>query len=129
MVDLAGEFGTPAYLYAEDDIRARARAYLGAFRARTDDFEVLYASKALRFTATYRRCAELGLSVDVASGGELHMALRAGFDPARIYMHGNNKTEAELRYAIEAGVGHVIVDSFDEIERARSRCSTARRTC
>jgi diaminopimelate decarboxylase len=117
VVDLVAEFGTPAYIYAEDDIRARARAYLEAFRARTDDFEVLYASKAAPITAIYRLFRELGLSVDVASGGELHMALRAGFDPGRIYLHGNNKTEAELRYAVEAGVGHVIVDSFAEIAR------------
>jgi diaminopimelate decarboxylase len=117
VVELAAEFGTPAYIYAEDDIRARARAYVDAFRARTDDFEVLYASKAAPVTAIYRLCAEEGLSVDVASGGELHMALRAGLDPARIYLHGNNKTEAELRYAVEARVGHVIVDSFAEIAR------------
>src|SRR5581483_7045594 len=117
VVDLVAEFGTPAYIYAEDDIRTRARAYLEAFRARTDDFEVLYASKAAPITAIYRLFRELGLSVDVASGGELHMALRAGFDPGRIYLHGNNKTEAELRYAVEAGVGHVIVDSFAEIAR------------
>jgi len=93
------------------------RAYLDAFRSRTEDFEVLYASKAAPLTAIYRLCAELALSVDVASGGELHMALRAGFDSARVYLHGNNKTEAELRYAAEAGVGHVIVDSFSEIAR------------
>ncbi len=117
VVEVAAEFGTPAYIYAEDDIRARARAYLDAFRARTDDFEVLYASKAAPVTAIYRLCAEHGLSVDVASGGELHLALAAGLDPARIYMHGNNKTEAELRYAVEAGVGHLIVDSFGEIAR------------
>ena len=117
VVEVAAEFGTPAYIYAEEDIRARARAYLDAFRARTDDFEVLYASKAAPITAIYRLCAEQGLSVDVASGGELHMALGAGLDPARIYMHGNNKTEAELRYATDAGVGHLIVDSFGEIAR------------
>jgi diaminopimelate decarboxylase len=117
VVELAKEFGTPAYVYAEDDIRARAHAYLDAFRARTDDFEVLYASKAAPITAIYRLCAELGLSADVASGGELHMALRGGLDPARIYLHGNNKTEAELRYAVETKVGHVIVDSFGEIAR------------
>jgi diaminopimelate decarboxylase len=117
VVEVAAEFGTPVYIYAEDDIRARARAYLDAFRARTDDFEILYGSKAAPVTAIYRLCAELGLSVDVASGGELHMALGASLDPARIYMHGNNKTEAELRYAVEAGVGHLIVDSFDEIAR------------
>ena len=117
-IDLAAEFGTPAYVYAEDDVRARAAAYLDAFRAHTDDFEVLFASKAAPITAILRLCEEAGLSVDVASGGELHAALRAGFDPARVYMHGNNKTEAELRYAAESGVGHLILDSFDEIERA-----------
>jgi diaminopimelate decarboxylase len=117
MVEVASELGTPAYIYAEDDIRVRARSYLDAFRSRTDDFEVLYASKAAPITAIYRLCAEEGLSVDVASGGELHMALQAGFDPERIYLHGNNKADAELRYATQSGVGHVIVDSFGEIER------------
>ncbi len=117
VVELAAEFGTPAYVYAEDDMRARARAYKEAFAARTDDFEILFASKAAPFTAAYRLFAEEGLSVDVASGGELHMALRAGFAPERVYMHGNNKTDAELRYAVEAGIGHIIVDSFDEIRR------------
>jgi diaminopimelate decarboxylase len=117
VVELAGEFGTPAYVYDEDDMRARARAYLDAFRSRTDDFEVLFASKAAPFSAAYRLCAEEELSVDVASGGELHMALGAGFGPDRIYLHGNNKTDAELRQAAEAGVAHVILDSFGEIER------------
>ena len=117
VVEVAAEFGTPVYIYAEQDIRARARSYLDAFRSRTQDFEVLYASKAAPITAIYRLCAEAGLSVDVASGGELHMALGAGLDPARVYMHGNNKTESELRYAVEAGVGHLIVDSFAEIAR------------
>jgi diaminopimelate decarboxylase len=117
VVEVVAEFGSPAYLYAEDDIRIRARAYLEAFRARTDDFEVLYASKAAPVSAIYALCAEAGLSVDVASGGELFMALRAGFDPDRVYLHGNNKTEAELRQAIDADVGYLILDSFDEIER------------
>jgi diaminopimelate decarboxylase len=117
IAELAAAFGTPAYVYAEDDIRARARAYLDAFRARTDDFEVLFAGKAAPFTAIYGVCAEEGLSIDVSSGGELKMALRAGFAPARIYLHGNNKTEAELGLGLEAGIGHVVLDSFDEIER------------
>ena len=116
-IELAREFGTPAYVYAEDDIRARARAYMDAFRARTEQFEVLYASKAFPCTAAERILVEEGLSCDVASGGELHIALAAGFDPARIYLHGNNKTEAELTYAIECGVGHIVIDSFDEIDR------------
>jgi diaminopimelate decarboxylase len=118
VVELAGRFGTPAYIYAEDDIRGRAREYLRAFADRTDAFEVIYASKSLPSTAAYRLMREEDLSVDVASGGELHMALAAGFDPARIHQHGNNKTEAELRYAFDAGVGQLILDSFDEIELA-----------
>jgi diaminopimelate decarboxylase len=117
VVELAAELGTPAYLYAEDDMRGRARAYREAFERRTGDFEVLFASKALPCTAAYRLFAEEGLSVDVASGGELHMALRAGFDPARIHMHGNNKSDEEILLAARAGVGHLILDSFDEIER------------
>jgi len=117
VVELAAEFGTPAYVYSEDDMRARARATVAAFAERTDDFEVLYASKALTCTAAYRLFAGEGLSCDVASGGELHMALRGGFDPERIYMHGNNKSEAELEQALASGVGHVIVDSLDEIDR------------
>ncbi len=118
VVDLAERFGTPAYIYAEDDIRRRAEEYLRAFEERTESFEVIYASKALPATAAYRLMRDAGLSVDVASGGELHMALAAGFDPALIHMHGNNKTERELRYAFDSGVGHLILDSFDEIELA-----------
>jgi diaminopimelate decarboxylase len=116
-LELAREFGTPAYVYAEDDIRERARAYRRAFAERAEQSEVVYASKAFPCTAVFRLTAEEGLSCDVASGGELHLALAAGFDPARIYMHGNNKTPAELSYALESGVGHIVVDSFDEIER------------
>jgi diaminopimelate decarboxylase len=118
VVELAERFGTPAYLYAEDDMRRRAREYVRAFEQRTDAFEVIYASKALPATAAYRVMNDEGLSADVASGGELRMALAGGFDPARMHLHGNNKSEAELRYAFEAGVGHLILDSFDEIELA-----------
>ena len=117
MVELAAEFGTPAYVYAEDDLRARADAYVSAFGSRTDDFEVLYASKAAPITEIYRLFAGLGLSADVASGGELTMALAAGFEPDRIYLHGNNKSDAELRLAGESGVGTIVLDSFDEIAR------------
>jgi diaminopimelate decarboxylase len=116
-LDLAAEYGTPAYVYSEDDLRARARETVAAFAERTDSFEVLYASKAFTCTAAYRLFAEEGLSCDVASGGELHMALDGGFDPERIYMHGNNKSEAELAAALESGVGHIVVDSLDEIAR------------
>jgi diaminopimelate decarboxylase len=121
VLELAREFGTPAYVYAEDDMRARARAYLQAFGDRVKRFEVIYASKAFPCTAAYRLFGEEGLSTDVASGGELHLALAGGFEPAQIYFHGNNKTPAELDYALEVGVGHIVVDSFDEIARLRGR--------
>ena len=120
-LELAREFGTPAYVYAEDDMRARARSFVEAFRSRSDRFEVIYASKAFPCTAAYRVFAEEGLSADVASGGELHLALAGGYTGERLYLHGNNKSPAELDYAIESGVGHIVVDSFDEIERLRGR--------
>ena len=118
IVEVAREFGTPAYVYSPDDIRARARSYTGALRARGIEFEVLYASKAAPITAAYRICREEGLSVDVASGGELHTALAAGFEPDRIYMHGNNKSADELRMAFDREVGCIVLDSLDEIARA-----------
>jgi diaminopimelate decarboxylase len=117
VVELAEEFGTPAYVYAEDDMRARARAYRKAFERHGGGAEILFASKSLPCTAAYRLFSEEGLSVDVASGGELHMAMRAGFDPARIHMHGNNKSDEEILFAARSGIGHLILDSFDEIER------------
>jgi diaminopimelate decarboxylase len=117
VLGLAAEFGTPAYVYAEDDVRARARAYVEALAARAESFEVVYAGKAFPCTAAYRVMAEEGLSCDVASAGELHLALRGGFAPERIYMHGNNKTQEELDLALSHDVGHIVVDSFDEIER------------
>jgi diaminopimelate decarboxylase len=117
LIDLAREVGTPAYVYAEDDIVTRARSYMDAFRARTERFEVVYASKAFPNVAALELLRAEGLSVDVASGGELFMALKAGFDPARVYMHGNNKSRAELDFALESGVGKIVVDSFDEIDR------------
>jgi diaminopimelate decarboxylase len=116
-VELAREFGTPAYVYAEDDIIARARSYMAAFRARTEHFEVVYASKAFPCTAVFRLLSGEGLSCDVASGGELYLALKGGFAAERCYMHGNNKTEEELELALERGIGHIVADSFDELDR------------
>jgi diaminopimelate decarboxylase len=116
-LELAAEFGTPAFIVAEDDIRARARAFVEAFAAHTRDFRVYFASKAFPCTAVLELFAEEGLGCDVASGGELALALRAGFDPAQIELHGNAKSEHELREARAAGVGYVVVDSTDEISR------------
>ncbi len=119
-IELAREFGTPAYVVAEDDLRMRARAFVDALAARHDDFDVLFASKAFPCTAVYRVLAEEGLACDVASGGELALALRGGFDPARIYFHGNAKSRRELSEALDADVGHIVVDSLDEVDRLES---------
>jgi len=116
-IDLAREFGTPAYVVVEADIRARARAFLDAYASRCDDFEVHFASKAFPCTAVLRILCEEGLACDVASGGELAIALKAGFDPSRIHMHGNAKSERELREAVAAGVGHIVVDNHTDIDR------------
>src|SRR5947208_8540274 len=116
-IGLAREFGTPAYVVAEQDLRSRARSFLDAVAARHQDFDLLFASKAFPCTAVYRALAEEGLACDVASGGELFLALRAGFDPGRIYLHGNAKSEQELREALDAGVGHIVLDSLSDIAR------------
>src|SRR6201988_4630711 len=84
-VELAREFGTPAYIVAEDDLRSRAREFIEALGARHPDYDVVFASKAFPCTAVYRALAEEGLACDVASGGELALAIGAGFDPRRIY--------------------------------------------
>jgi diaminopimelate decarboxylase len=117
-VELAREFGTPAYVMAEDDLRARAREFRGALeRHHEGPGEVIFASKACPVTAVLRVFAEEGLGVDVASGGELHLALRAGFEPGRIYLHGNAKAVDELRFAVEAGVGTIVVDNHEDVAK------------
>jgi diaminopimelate decarboxylase len=116
--ELAREFGTPAYVVAEDDLRARARTFTEALgRLHGGPGEVVFASKAFPCTAVLRVFAEEGLGCDVASGGELHLALRAGFDPARLYLHGNAKSDAELEMALEAGVGTVVIDNEHDAKR------------
>jgi diaminopimelate decarboxylase len=111
--DLVADVNTPAYVLDEDDFRSRARAFRDGFAG----YDVYYAGKAFLCTAVARWVAEERLSLDVCSDGELTVALRAGTDPARIGYHGNNKTAMELRRAVDAGVGRIIVDSFHEIER------------
>jgi diaminopimelate decarboxylase len=126
-IELAREFGTPAYLVAEDDLRVRARSFIEAVAARHADFDVLFASKAFPCTAVYRLLADEGLACDVASGGELFLALRGGFDPARIYFHGNAKSIGEMREAVAAGVGHIVLDSLDELSRLEAVVAEAGR--
>lgn len=111
--ELADRFGTPLFVYDEDFLRARCREYVRHFGAGN----VAYASKAFLCTAMARLVDQEGLNLDVATGGELAVALNAGFPPSRIVMHGNNKSDGEITAALGAGVGTVVVDSLDEIER------------
>jgi diaminopimelate decarboxylase len=115
--DLAAEFGTPAYVVDEGALRARAREYRDELATRWPDAMAIFASKACPCTAVLRAVAEEGLGCDVAGAGELVHALAAGVDPARIFLHGNAKTDDDLRRAIAAGVGTVVVDNLDDVDR------------
>ena len=120
VADLAQRFGTPAYVLDEADFRARAVAFRDAFTHSFADLsgaDVYYAGKAFLCTAVARWVAEDGLFVDVCSGGELAVALRSGIDPARIGLHGNNKSDDELDRAVAAGIGRIVVDSLEEVGR------------
>ena len=113
LVELAGRFGTPLIVYDEEHLRARCREATAVF----GDGAVVYAAKAFLCRAMARLVAEEGLHLDVSTGGELHVALAAGFPPERLVLHGNNKSLDELAAAVDAGVGRIVVDSFDELDR------------
>lgn len=117
MVELAREQGTALYVMDEADLRRRMETYRSAFRSRYENADIVYASKAFLNKEACRIVAEEGLCLDVSGGGELALALSVGFPAERIYMHGNNKTPRELREAISAGVGRIIVDSRIELKR------------
>ncbi len=114
---LAQEFGTPTLVIDEGALRARARRYREGLAERWANSQVIWASKSLPCTALYRVMHEEGLGIDVAGGGELVMALSGGADPSTFVLHGNAKTETEIAMAIEAGVGTIVIDNFDDIER------------
>lgn len=110
---LAERFGTPLFVYDEDELRRRCREYIARFGAG----RVAYAGKAFLCTAMVQLVRDEGLHLDVATGGELHVALHAGMPADRIVMHGNNKSDVEIAAALDAGVGRIVADSFDEIDR------------
>lgn len=114
--ELAQQYDTPLHVLDSDDLRQRARRYVEAFRGDAD-VTVYYAAKAFLASRVARWMAQEGLGIDVCSGGELALTLRAGIDPARVLFHGNNKSEVELHDALSAGVGRIVVDSFDELRR------------
>ena len=113
LLDLAGDHGTPLFVYDEAHLRARAREAVSVFGAGN----VVYASKAFLCVAMARLAHEEGLLLDVATGGELHVALAADVPAEDLVLHGNNKSLDELRAAVNVGVGRVVVDSFDELDR------------
>ena len=115
--EIAGEFGTPVLVVAEQAIRQRAREYRAGLTARWPDSQVVFASKAFPCTAVQRAMVEEGLWIDVAGGGEIITALAAGADAATMVLHGNAKTTEEIQLAVEAGMGTVVVDNFDDIDR------------
>ena len=112
LLDLAEAHGTPLFVYDEEHLRSRCREAVAAFGP-----DVAYAAKAFLCTAMARLAHSEGMGIDVATGGELHVALAAGVPADRLVLHGNNKSTEELRLAVAAGVGRIVVDSFDELDR------------
>ncbi|WP_235732524.1 diaminopimelate decarboxylase [Mycolicibacterium septicum] len=117
MDTVADQFGTPAIVVDEGALRQRAADYLAAFRSRWPRSDVAFASKSFPCTAVQRVMVSEGLHLDVAGGGEILSAIKAGADPARLVLHGNAKTDEELTLAVGRGVGLVVVDNFDDIDR------------
>lgn len=116
VTELAKEYGTPLYIYDEATIRTMAKTFVKEFGTRYTNTVVAYASKAFLTKAMARIANEEGLSLDVVSGGEIAAAISAGFPAARMDFHGNNKTPDELIYAVESGVGTIVVDGFHELD-------------
>jgi diaminopimelate decarboxylase len=115
--EVAREHGTPVLVVAEQAVRQRAGDYRAGLATRWPDSQVVFASKAFPCTAVQRVMVDEGLWIDVAGGGEIVTALAAGADPATLVLHGNAKTTEEIQLAVEAGVGTVVVDNFDDIDR------------
>ena len=125
--DLAAEFETPVLVVSEPALRARATEYVTEFATRWPDSRVVFASKAFPCTAVQRVMAEEGLGLDVAGGGEIITALKAGADPALLVLHGNAKTDAEIALAVEQRIGLVVVDNSDDVDRLEATVPPGRR--
>ena len=123
-VELAKEFGTPLYVYDEEELRASCRAFREAFASRYEHSAVVYAAKAYLARWIAALMDEEGLGMDVVSGGELALADAAGFPLERVLFHGNNKSSQELTEAVEAGVGRVVIDNFHELSLLDSVAET-----
>lgn len=125
LVTVAQEFGTPAYVMSESQIRENCRAFTEAMKRNFGQrYKVAYASKALCAKFMYPILASEGVHADVVSGGELYTALQAGFDPKHLHFHGNNKTYRELVMAVDCGIGSIIIDAFEEVDLLETICAS-----
>ena len=123
---LALEFGTPALVVAEPALRDRAREYKRELAARWPRSRVVFASKAFPCTAVQRVMVEEGLGLDVAGGGEIVTARKAGADPSLLVLHGNAKSDEEIEMAVEHGIGLVVVDNADDVDRLEATVPAGR---
>ena len=122
-VELANEYGTPLYLLDTDRVREKCRLYISSLKKHFGDNVLpLYASKALSFVGIYRILKEENMGIDVVSGGEFYSALKAGYPADKIYFHGNNKTDAEIKYTIDNGIGCIVVDNLYELNVIDEYC-------
>ncbi|MBV5268322.1 MAG: hypothetical protein JZU67_07500, partial [Burkholderiaceae bacterium] len=125
VTEIAKEYGTPVFVFDEADVRKRARDYVTAFTVDDIQTTVHYAAKAFITTKIAQWVHQEGLGIDVASAGELEVALRAGIDPSHIIMHGNNKSVSDLERAVDVGVARIVIDSLIEIERLNAIAARA----
>ena len=124
LVEVAKQYGTPVYVMSEKQIRENCRAFTQAMaRNFGEKYKVAYASKALCAKFIYRILQSEGIHADVVSGGELYTALKAGFDPKHLHFHGNNKTVAELEMGVDCGIGSIIIDAYEEVDRLEAVCA------
>ena len=124
LIDVAKQYGTPAYVMSESQLRENCREFTTAMKRNFgENYKVAYASKALCARFLYPILASEGIHADVVSGGELYTALKAGFNPKHLHFHGNNKTVAELEMAVECGIGSIIIDAFEEVDRIEAICA------
>jgi len=114
--DIAREYKTPCIVYSEKVIRDNCQEYCNAFRNNKINYEVLYAGKAFLVKALCKILDEEGMAIDASSGGEIYTALSADFPASKIYFHGNNKSEDEIRYALKNNVGTIMIDNLCELD-------------
>ncbi len=123
-VELAKKYGTPLYLMDEDKVREKCRAYKAAFEKHFGpEAQPLFASKANCFKRLYEIMTEEGMGIDVVSSGEIYMAKAAGFDLSHAYFHSNNKTDEDIAYAIDNGIGYFVADNFEEVDAVEAEAA------